>query len=178
MKPVEDVAPPMAEPDAETLAWCDRVAASVMQRANLPASFELADLKQVARIEASKRIPQYDPATGVPLQGFLYLYVLNACRMSVRRREWTNSTMDPISPSQAAAGDVAEQVDSSRKSKLLRWLIRERLTEQQQFCVLQHQAGENTDKIARRLRIPRKAVIESIESAYEQLRQDLREIGL
>lgn len=169
---------PAVELDADLLAWADRVAASVA--AKLPACFELDDLKQVARIAAWKNLPKYkgDHKSGAPVQGFLFPYVKNACLMSVRRRNWIESTAPRIKPSTATGEDTEQAADTSLRSKLVRWLIRERLTEQQQYCLMQHQAGVTTDKIAARARIPRKAVIESIESAYGQLRTDLREIGL
>lgn len=166
------------EPTPELLAWADRVAAHVMAR--LPACFELDDLKQVARIAVWKNLAKYDPdnAKGVPVQGFLMSYVRNACLMSVRRRAWTEATAPRISPKQEAGVDIEASADASLKAKLVRWLIRERLTEQQQFCLLQFEEGVTTDKIAKRLGVPRPAVMASVEAAYARLRADLRDIGL
>jgi RNA polymerase sigma factor (sigma-70 family) len=165
-----------AELDDELLAWTARIARGFA--AKLPASFEADDLIQVARMAALRKLPTYDPEKNDSVQGFLYPWVSNAMRMHVRRRNWVEATAPRLSASMQAKGDTEAAVDSSFQSKLLRWLIRERLTEQQQFCLLQHQAGVTTDVIAKRLRVPRTAVIDSIESAYEQLRVDLREIGV
>ncbi len=56
-------------------------------------------------------------------------------------------------------------------------MIRERLTSLQAYCVMQAQAGATTPVIAKRLGVPRRVVIESLESAYARLREDLRDIG-
>lgn len=172
--------PVAADVSQELRDWADRQVRSWAKRAQLPPSFALEDLYQVAHLEIAKRLPQYngEHASGAPLEGYLYTYVLNACKMAVRRRNWTEATHEEL-PSGAVAetGAPDRELHASRQTKLVRWLIRERLTERQQFCLQHWQAGVDAGKIADRLKIPRKRVIEAIESAQERLRVDLREIG-
>jgi DNA-directed RNA polymerase specialized sigma24 family protein len=90
MRKTEKPPPQAAELPAETMAWCERQAK--IFAAKMPSCFDLADLTQVATIAAWKAFSKFDAGNGTPLHGFLFPYVVNAMRMSVRRRNWTEAT--------------------------------------------------------------------------------------
>jgi len=76
------------------LGWARSLGRSVAK--GLPPSFDAADLEQIAAAEHWKQTGLYDPARGVPYQGFALQAIRGACYMSVRRDTYRDSTMEPI----------------------------------------------------------------------------------
>jgi RNA polymerase sigma factor (sigma-70 family) len=54
------------------------------------------DLEQVAGAELWKQTGLYNASRGVPFQGFALAAVRGACLMSVRRRQYADSTMEDV----------------------------------------------------------------------------------
>jgi len=81
------------------LAWSETVASNVWR--NLPPSFDLDDLKQIARIEHWRRSQLYNPTgphAGIPYPGYAYTAVYGAVMMACRRRHWKEATAEELSP--------------------------------------------------------------------------------
>jgi RNA polymerase sigma factor (sigma-70 family) len=76
------------------LGWADAIASSVKRQ--LPPSFDLADLEQVARVATWAAAKEYDGNRGAPFTAFAYKRVRGACFMSVRRRYYRDATHAPI----------------------------------------------------------------------------------
>jgi RNA polymerase sigma factor (sigma-70 family) len=166
--------PAAAELPAETMAWCERQAK--IFAAKMPACFDVADLTQVATIAAWKALGKFDGRNGTPLHGFLYSYVVNAMRMSVRRRNWTEATAPRVQLTDPSPIDQERDQIRSQQRGLVLWLIRERLTPMQQFCFHRHLAGEGTAEIAAAGKITRRQVCILIEDAQAQIQHDVDEI--
>lgn len=93
----------------DNVAWATRIARKV--HATLPPSFEVDDLIQEALIEMQARTLTYDPAVNDSFQGYAYLYVLNRCRMSVRRRHFKEATSEPLDSTEVSAAVRAQSED-------------------------------------------------------------------
>lgn len=90
----------------------------------LPPSFDARDLIQEAQAELWKRCQMYDSTrsvTGIPVfpgpcalprcafEGYAYLGVRGAVLMSIRRRHYTDATVEAIQPEMASDRPGAEQ---------------------------------------------------------------------
>jgi RNA polymerase sigma factor (sigma-70 family) len=78
----------------EHLVWAEQLARSVHRK--LPPSFDLDDLKQVARIAHWKRCQLYDPVANDHYRGYAYLWIRGAVLMSIRRRNWKEATNEGL----------------------------------------------------------------------------------
>lgn len=74
--------------------WAEEIARKYLRR--LPPSFELADLRQAALMALWRAAERFDPSYCVPFDVYAGRYVLNACRMQARRREWKERTMEEL----------------------------------------------------------------------------------
>ncbi len=129
-----DAAPLTVEELVErNLEWAAAIGREVQRK--LPPSFDAGDLEQVARIEMWNRATLYDAhnSRGTPFRAFAYQYVRGACLMSVRRRNWRESTADPIPPRELCAKPLPDQlvaakqqhknVDGPRQYRQRTWLL-------------------------------------------------------
>jgi len=112
------------------LGWARSIGRNAAKR--LPKSFDAADLEQIAAAEHWKQTGLYNPARGVPYQGFALRAIRGACYMSARRDTYRDSTMEdmeeippenqPIekgeNPEQAALADEAKSAVLRALSKL------------------------------------------------------------
>ncbi len=117
----------------ENLEWARALAREVHRK--LPPSFDPGDLESVALIEMWERAKLYDPDNdrGTPFRGFAYQYVRGAVLMSVRRKNFTEATHDPIplqsvcpspAPDQVvAAKQQRKNVDGPRQYRQRTWLL-------------------------------------------------------
>lgn len=94
-------------------AWVLKLARKATRR--LPPSFDVEDLAQVGYAKMWEKIPDWDPSRGVPLQGFLHVYVYNAMLMSARGPKYRDATRPPI-PERATA-DIDVPVDAERAQR-------------------------------------------------------------
>lgn len=74
----------------EHIEWAKRIARGIHR--NVPPTFAVEDFEQEAVIEAWKRWGKWDPARNDNFQGYAYLAVANAVKMSCRRKNWTWNT--------------------------------------------------------------------------------------
>lgn len=82
------------------MEWAEKIAREF--HANLPPSFELADVIQAALMALWRAAERFDASYGVPFQAYACRYLVNACRMQVRRREWKERTMEELPETMAA----------------------------------------------------------------------------
>lgn len=169
-------APAQVEIPQRLIDWADGIARRIAR--TLPPCFELDDLKQAARMAVMRYLPRYDGRNGTPDEGFLYPYVTGAVRMAVRRREWRETVTDRIPSSTVAPGNLEADLERGMSSKLVQWLIRERLTDDEQYIIRHVLAGHTVLQIQRKLRWPRKRVDAVLRTAYEQIREDCVGIGM
>jgi len=102
------------------LGWARSLGRSVAK--GLPPSFDVADLEQVAAAEHWKQTGLYDPARGVPYQGFALQAIRGACYMSVRRDTYRDSTMEELSEGLPAGKDSDPEELAQRKEAMSRVL--------------------------------------------------------
>ena len=172
MRKTKPPAPP--ELAQETIEWVGRQAKIFASK--MPPCFDVEELSQIGMIAAWKALPKFDAGNGTPLHGFLFPYVVNAMRMSVRRRNWAEATAPRVQVTDEAPIDNEGTLVRQQRTGLMRWLIRERLTQMQQFCLLRHLAGEGTADIAKRGKLTRKQVCILIEDGKAQLQADMDDI--
>jgi DNA-directed RNA polymerase specialized sigma24 family protein len=74
--------------------WAESIGRSV--RRGLPPSFDVDDLEQEARIQHWRCVEAFDPGRGVPYRAFAYFPIRGAVLMSCRRRNYRDSTHEPL----------------------------------------------------------------------------------
>lgn len=92
----------------EHIDWVVSIAESVAR--GMPPSFDVEDLKQLARIEHWRCVQRYDPSRGVPYRAFAYFAIRGAVLMGCRRKHYREATHEELSLDHAdnsARADVA-----------------------------------------------------------------------
>jgi RNA polymerase sigma factor (sigma-70 family) len=74
--------------------WAEGIARTCLR--HLPPSFDGDDLKQAALIALWQAAKRFDDSYGIPFQGYAHTYVQKACWMQIRRREYSERTMEEL----------------------------------------------------------------------------------
>jgi RNA polymerase sigma factor (sigma-70 family) len=167
------------ELSAAMMRWADTVAGQVARR--LPPSFELDDLKQVARMETWRQMQKFDPAFGSSFSCFAYAAVKGAVLMSVRRRAYRDATHLELDLKQHERGrpDQTEQRLQYLEVRRHLALAIDALNERQRFVIFQFFfKGLDNLTIAEQLECSVSWVKEIKLDAYEVLRRELRSRGV
>jgi len=120
------------------LAWADVVARGVAR--TLPPSFDLDDLRQIARIETWRRVQAFEPARGVHFTTFAYRAVRGACLMFARRRNYVMATsleLDERSE-RGACDDTEVRIHLDQVRDILGAVLDELLDERERRVLILH----------------------------------------
>jgi RNA polymerase sigma factor (sigma-70 family) len=147
----------------------------------LPPSYDLDDLRQIARIETWRRLQSYDPSLGVSMTTYAYRAVRGACLMAARRRHYRDATALPLdAQTQPASHDRTEQRMQQRQMRKLLGSIMHELEDEREREVLymHHWRHMDVQAIAAHMGVSASLVRMIRQQAYESMRRRLAMRGI
>lgn len=161
------------------LRWADVVAKSVAKM--LPPSFELDDLRQIARIETWRKLQAFDTSRGVSFTTFAFKGVKGACLMFARRRNYTAATSLELDEraERGATDDTEQRIQIERLRLILGTVVDELLDERERRVIIEHYIrGREVSAIAEEMSCSASLVRLIRQQAHESLRKRLAMRGI
>lgn len=161
------------------LRWADIVARGVAKM--LPPSFELDDLRQIARIETWRKLQVFDKTRGASFTTFAFKGVRGACLMFARRRNYTASTSLPLDERADRAEEDATDtcIQAAQVRRILGTVVDELLDERERKVIILHYIrGWDVASIAEEMSCSASLIRLIRQQAHESLRKRLAMRGV